>query len=50
MEWTDVLDFFGALLILFGSTAIVMLMCLGVITMVPAHEEKKSKEKKEKNN
>ena len=48
MEWTDVLDFFGALLILFGSTALMMLLCLGVITIVPAHERKKTKKKEKK--
>ena len=51
MELADVLDFFGAVLILFGSTAVMMLCCLGIITMVPRAEEKsRERKEKEKNN
>tara|TARA_A100001388_G_C28444591_1_gene345767 strand:+ start:107 stop:262 length:156 start_codon:yes stop_codon:yes gene_type:complete len=51
MELADVLDFLGAVLILFGSTAVMMLCCLGIITMVPRAEEKsRERKEKEKNN
>ena len=42
----DVLDFAFAVTILFTATGLTMLLCLGVITIVPSRKKKKRKRKK----
>tara|TARA_B100000519_G_C13984929_1_gene316438 strand:- start:267 stop:413 length:147 start_codon:yes stop_codon:yes gene_type:complete len=48
MELSHALDLFGALLILIGGVGFMMLMCLGIITIVPGVEEKEEDKEEKK--
>ena len=48
MELSHALDLFGALLILIGGVGFMMLMCLGIITIVPDGEEKEEDKEEKK--
>jgi len=39
MEMSDAIDLIGAFLILFGCTGLMMLLCLGVLTIIPEKKE-----------
>ena len=39
MEMSDAIDLIGAFLILFGCLGFMMLLCLGVISIVPGKKE-----------
>ena len=39
MEWDTLVDVLGAFLMIFGSLGFIMLLCLGVVSIVPGKKE-----------